>query len=241
MSSAVLALCTRQIVLGCLILAYAQMQLSEMMIWYGIDHNKPEWNKRGTTYGKYLLATHNIAIGIGILMSIIFISKKKVGFADFIPLIIGIIFFAGVIVFIYLPFKYPDMTYPLKQTCDNCKSPDSSKHLDEICSGGCSSLNSETHCDRCRNSDNRLRWPYPHWWYILSYLLSVLLMMLWVKPIGSKLVFLSFFTVTFILAGVLHAKTVGSVWCLSTSILAPIVVLVNYCVMCNVSSSLLLT
>jgi hypothetical protein len=71
--SAIFALCTRQIVLGCLILAYCQIQLSEMMIWYGIDNNNTKINKSGTSYGKYLLATHNIAISIGIIISLLFI------------------------------------------------------------------------------------------------------------------------------------------------------------------------
>ena len=37
MASAVFAFFTRQIVLGMLILFYAQMQLSEALIWAGID------------------------------------------------------------------------------------------------------------------------------------------------------------------------------------------------------------
>jgi UDP-glucose 6-dehydrogenase len=38
MISAIFAFCTRQYVVGSLILAYTQMQLSELLIWYGIDH-----------------------------------------------------------------------------------------------------------------------------------------------------------------------------------------------------------
>ena len=61
------------------------MQLSEMMIWYGIDKDDLLWNKRGTTFGKYLLATHNFAIGLGIILSLYFISKQKIQPKDFIP------------------------------------------------------------------------------------------------------------------------------------------------------------
>ena len=68
----IFALFTRQTVLGLLILAYSQMQFSELLIWYGIDTDNDNLNRFGTSYGKYLLATHNIAIGIGIILSIIF-------------------------------------------------------------------------------------------------------------------------------------------------------------------------
>ena len=95
----IFALFTRQTVLGLLILAYSQMQFSELLIWYGIDTDNDNLNRFGTSYGKYLLATHNIAIGIGIILSIIFISKKKLKITDFIPLAIGILFFMYIVFF----------------------------------------------------------------------------------------------------------------------------------------------
>ena len=89
----IFALSTRQITLGILILTYSQMQLAELLIWQGIDTYNDNLNRTGTSYGKYLLAIHNIAIGIGIILSIIYVSKEKLKFMDFIPLIVGILFF----------------------------------------------------------------------------------------------------------------------------------------------------
>ena len=211
MASAIFAFCTRQVVLGCLILAYAQMQLSEMMVWYGIDTKKPEWNKKGTTFGKYLLATHNFAIGMGILLSIIFISKQSFKLTDFIPIVVGALFFVCVVVFAYLPRQYPDMTFPEKDTCNKCQNP-----------------------------ENRLKWPFPHGWYIFSYLISVVLMFFWIKPQGSKFIFLTFFSLSFLIAALVYPKTVGSVWCWSTSFIAPAIVLINYYFIRNQPNSVLL-
>jgi hypothetical protein len=67
------------------------------------------------------------------------------------------------------------------------------------------------------------------------------MMLVLVKPLGSKCVLLSFFTVTYVVAGFVHGRTIGSVWCWATSILAPLVVLANYCVMCNSPSMSLMT
>jgi hypothetical protein len=197
--SAIFAFFTRQIVLGSLILSYAQMQLSELMIWYGIDTKNPVWNKRGTAFGKYLLATHNFAIGIGIILSILFISKAKLKPKDFVPLIAGILFFAVIVVFVYLPRKHPDMTFPQRETCNKCQDP-----------------------------ENRLQWPYPHGWYLYSYIISVIVMFLYIKPQGSKFIFLTFFSLSFLIASLVYPKTVGSVWCWSTSFIAPAIVLINY-------------
>ncbi|NDE11875.1 MAG: hypothetical protein EBZ95_15155, partial [Chitinophagia bacterium] len=60
MVAAIFALCTRQYILGMLILFYSQMQLAEALIWKGIDTNNKSLNKIGTSYGKYFLASHNI-------------------------------------------------------------------------------------------------------------------------------------------------------------------------------------
>lgn len=211
-ASAIFAFVTRQMVLGCLILAYAQMQLSELMIWYGIDNDAPEWNKRGTSFGKYLLATHNFAIGLGIILSIMFVSKRKLSVKDFVPIVVGALFFVGIVVFVYLPAKFPDMTFPLKQTCSKCQNPES-----------------------------RLKWPFPHGWYVLSYIISVILMFIWVKPQGSKFVFLLFFSLSFLIATLVYPRTVGSVWCWSTSFIAPAIVLVNYYIIRNKPSGAILS
>lgn len=213
MISAIAALLTRQYVLGCLILAYAQMQLSELIIWYGIDTNNIGLNKMGTSFGKYLLATHNLAIGIGIVLSIIILSKRKLKIIDFIPIIIGLLFFVYISIYVYLPNKYPDLTYPLNKICDK----------------------------NCQNPENRLKWPYPHAWYIYSYILSIILMFLWIKPNRSKYLLLVIFSFTFILAFIIYPRTVGSVWCLSASIIAPLIVFLNYNIIKNQKSKNILS
>ena len=97
--SGIFAIFTRQWVLAFLIFAFVQMQLAELLIWKSIDENNDKLNKKGSSFGKYLLATHNIAIGIGIIFAILYISKKKLKITDFIPLIIGILFFIFIVVF----------------------------------------------------------------------------------------------------------------------------------------------
>ena len=105
MLSAIFAIFTRQIALGFFILTYCQIQLSELLIWHGIDTNNDEINKAGTSYGKYLLAMHNIGLSIGIILSIIYISKKELTLLNFTPLIVSILFFIFVLVIYYLPNK----------------------------------------------------------------------------------------------------------------------------------------
>jgi hypothetical protein len=197
-ASAVFAFCTRQFVLGSLILAYAQMQLSEAMIWYGIDKNDTDWNKTGSKYGKYLLATHNFAIGIGIILSIIFISKQKLKLTDFIPMLVGVLIFIFIVCYYYFPQTYPDVTFPRRETCNKCQDP-----------------------------ENRLQWKWPHQWYFMSYVVSIIIMAFYVKPMNSKILFLIFFTLTLVVTFLIYPNTMGSVWCWSTSFMAPCIVLIK--------------
>ena len=132
MFSAIFALCTRQYVIGMLILIYAQMQLSEAMIWKGIDTDNISLNKIGTNYGKYSLPTHFFFVGVGYLMAILLIKKRKLKFYDFIPVTVGLFFYLYVIFYHYNK-KYPEVTYQLDRKC-----------LKE---------------DRCQNNNNRLQWP----------------------------------------------------------------------------------
>lgn len=143
--SGIFCLLTRQYVIGTLILVYSQIQLSEMMIWYGIDNNNININRKGTTFGKYILATHIVAIGIGIILSKTFLLKRELNFRDYIPLIIGIFFFLCICIYYYFPGNYPDVTYQQDRTCKD-KS--------------------------CQTQGNRLKWTYPNKWYILSLLLA---------------------------------------------------------------------
>jgi len=210
--SGIFALCTRQIVLGFLILTYTQMQFSEMLIWYGIDTKNENLNKFGTTYGKYLLATHNIAIALGIIVSIIIISKKSLKFTDFIPLIISVLFFIFIVFFYYLPKKYPDITLPLDKKC-----------VDKT--------------DKCQNPNNRLNWEWPHEWYGYSFILSLIIVTLFIKPIKSKIWLITIFSLLFLYMLIYNKKVIGSLWCFSTAILAPLIVIVNYLIIKNESSN----
>jgi hypothetical protein len=211
--SAVFALCTRQLVLGCLVLAYAQMQLSEALIWAGIDKDDPGLNRTGTSFGKYLLATHNLAIGVGIILSVLFISKRKLTFFDTIPMLIGALFFVCIVLLYYLPREYPDMTFPRVQTCKR----------------------------ECQNAENRLQWTFPHKWYIGGFVISILIMIIWVKPLPTK-IFMGFaFILTFILAFTIYPNSMGSIWCFSTSFIAPVIVVGNYLIIRNKTSSDILT
>jgi hypothetical protein len=158
MISGVFAICTRQYVLGSLILAYCQMQLSEAIIWYGIDNNDTDINKFGTAYGKYLLSVHNLAIGIGIILSVLFISRRKLKITDFIPLILGTTFMLYIFMH-YYSSNYSNTTYPL----NNCRDKS------------------------CQNSENRLAWPFPHGWYGFSYAMSIVIMLIWIKPTNVKI------------------------------------------------------
>ena len=215
--SGVFALCTRQITLGLLILTYSQIQLAELLIWKGIDDNNIGLNKFGSSYGKYLLATHNIAIGIGIILSIIFISKQPLQIKDFIPLGVSILFFIFVVVFYYLPGNYPDRTFPLDPGC-----VDKSK--------------------KCQNPNNRLDWKWPHSWYLYGFIIPLLFLTLYVKPVDTK-IWLSFiFIITLIISVFLQPPTTaGSIWCFSAAVLAPIIVLVNYFIIKDMNSVDILT
>lgn len=212
LASAIFAFATRQVVLGMLIIAYIQMQISELMIWYGIDKNDLSWNKTGTTFGKYLLAIHNLAIGLGIILSIIFISKRQLKLTDFIPAIVGLVFFVVIVLAVYLPNKYSDTTWPYKRICS----------------------------DKCQSPENRLKWPYRHDWYLFSYIISVIIMFVYIKPNASRFLMLVMFSISFIVAALIYPNTVGSVWCWSTAFLAPAIVLINYYFIKNEPDSALL-
>jgi len=214
--SGIFAICTKQIALGVLILTYSQMQFAELLIWYGIDTNNDKLNKFGTSYGKYLLATHNIAIGLGIILSIIFVSKRQLKFSDFIPLIIGVLFFLIIVFFFYLPKKYPDMTFPLDPDCKD-------------------------KTDRCQNPNNRLLWKWPHSWYLTGYLISFIILLVYIKPGNSRIWIAAVFTITLIATGIYNPKVIGSVWCFSTAIISPLLVLVNYYFIKNMSSGNILS
>jgi hypothetical protein len=187
------------------------MQLSEAIIWKGIDEGNVKLNKIGTAYGKYNLPSHNMAIGIGFLLCVMFNLKRQVGWTDYIPLMIGVIFYIIVTEVIYTREKYPDVSYPANKSCLGV--------------------------DRsCQNSENRLLWPYPHTWYGISFLISLTLAVILVKPLGSKILIMSAFAISFLLSLYVYPKTIGSVWCFAAACLAPVIVIANYFITKNVKN-----
>lgn len=197
--SVVYAFYTRQPVLGMLILFYSQMQLSEAFIWKGIDDNNIGLNKFGTSLGKYSLPTHNIAIGIGIIIYIVLYKKEKLNIKDCIPLLTGILFYLYVVLFWYNIQNNP-ITKPSNPFCKD-KS--------------------------CQNNDNRLVWPYRQEWYIISFFISIILSFIYIKPFKSAMFINSVFLITFMLSFYISKKGSSSVWCFSAAILAPLLVFVN--------------
>jgi hypothetical protein len=212
-ASAIFAFCTRQVVLGALILAYSQMQLAEAMIWYGIDNKDSKWNRRGTYYGKYLLPIHNIAIGLGIIVAILFVSKKQLKAVDVIPLLVGALFYLAVLIGFYSK-DTSDQTFPVKKNCGS----------------------------GCQGPDNRLSWPFPHRWYAASLGVSIIIALIWLRPPWSKGALTAMFVMIFF-GSILATTPagMGSLFCWATAILAPVIVLTNYFVIRNVPSMNILT
>jgi hypothetical protein len=198
--SAIIAFYTRQYLIAVFILFYIQMQLSEAIIWRGIDKDDIKLNKIGTAYGKYLLPTHIFAFGLGYLISLKMLNKK-IDEKDFIPLIIGVIFYIIVVIFIYPSRNYPDTTFPYDKTCRS---------------------------QGCQNNNNRLNWEYPYHWYIITTVIIYILMMVLIKPLKSKLLYMSFFILTLLISCILNWKAMATIWCFLSAVLAPLIVLINY-------------
>jgi len=196
--SSIFALCTNQITLGFLIFFYSQMQIAEAMIWRGIDTNQKSLNRKGTSYAKYILPTHNLAIGIGYIVALYY-QKKEIQWEDFIPFLIGILFYFYILL-VYRFKKGKDLTFPRKKVPKSCQNP-----------------------------NNRLLWPFPQNWYIISFMISLLLLF-FLKTISksSKILLYSFFTLSYVSSFLFSYVTIGSVFCFLTAILSPILVITNY-------------
>lgn len=197
--SSIFALCTNQITLGFLIFFYTQMQIAEAMIWRGIDTNQKSLNRKGTSYAKYILPTHNLAIGIGYLVAL-YSQKKEIQWQDFIPLLIGI-FFYFYILLIYKITKGNDLTFPKKKVPKSCQNP-----------------------------NNRLVWPFQQNWYIISFIIS-LLILFFLKTMSnsSKILLCLFFSFLFLSSIFIQPyPSIGSLFCFLTAIISPILVLSNY-------------
>jgi hypothetical protein len=165
------------------------MQMAEILIWWGIENNNDTINKIGTKYGKYLLPTHNIAIGLGI-----YYHTK-----DIRPIIVGLIFN------IYILLLYDIY----------------SDDYDDITKPRCESNN-------CNEDSGKLRWGFPHKWYTLSFIISLILVINYVKPIQVGIIQLLFYILTFLIVSLIDIyKVWGSSWCWFASFMSPIIVIVN--------------
>ena len=195
----IIAIRIKEPILGCLMLAYGLMQFSEILIWRGIDTNNDKLNRIGTSVGKYTLPSHNIAIGVGVLVAYR-ASRKNLFY--WIPLTLGVLFYIGVMI-IYAREK--DSNNGLTKAC---------KYPEEK--------------DNCTKHSARLEWPYPHHWYTVSCVISFVIMMIYVRPLSRASVIVAFFVFTFVGTALLGKNQVlGSYWCWSTAILAPIILLVT--------------
>lgn len=198
LGSVLYAINTNQIILGIFILFYCQIQLSEAIIWHGIDTKSLTLNKIGTTYGKYLLPTHIFAVGLGIL--IVALQNKtleELEYFDILPIIIGIIFY---FIIIFTQYNYDkDISMPIDSSCKNCQK-----------------------------FANRLVWGFNTSWYKYSFYISLLLGLLYIKSLKSKVFILLIYIITFIISTILFPKVnASSFWCFSAALIAPIVVYIN--------------
>lgn len=195
MLSAFFALYTGQYIIGMLILFYGQIQLSEALIWKGLDDGNTTLNKIGTNYGKYTLPSHVFAIGLGILLA----TKGK----SFIPLVIGIFSYITVVSFCYDNSKN-ELTYPLDP---NCKK-------------------------ECQNNDNRLQWPFYNGelWYGCLCIIGFIFVCMYL-PAPLKIMITMILAITYLCSFLFYknnTKSLASVWCFSSAIIAPIIVLLGY-------------
>jgi len=199
--SGIVALALKQTILGCLILSYALMQFSEIIIWRGIDTDNVRLNKIGTAIGKYTLPSHNIALGLGVLITYwAYKNEPKYWF----PLVAGVLFYISILIY------YSKTRNKGDDVTKACKYPEEK--------------------ESCTKNSARLEWPYPHSWYSISYIISILILIIYIKPTYPLSVFIAaFFTISFIATSLLGKKQiVGSYWCWSASALAPLLVLVVY-------------
>jgi len=176
-----------------LIICYSQMQLSEVLIWYGLNNNNDLINKIGTQYGKLLLPAHNIAIGLGIYLAT----------GELLPFIIGLIFYICIIIY-----------YNLKCSC---------YEITELPECEVSSK------EECGKFAGKLQWPFPHEWYLISFIISTILAIIYVKPFPAGVIIIGFYWFFFILTWFInYYNAFGSYWCWIMAFVAPLIVFVNY-------------
>jgi hypothetical protein len=83
----------------------------------------------------------------------------------------------------------------------------------------------------CRDCTfGKLEWPFPHEWYLYSFIISFIMLVLYVKPFYPSGVLIgSFYILTFVLSYFISkGTTLGSFWCWMAAILSPLVVYLNW-------------
>jgi hypothetical protein len=199
--SGIVAIYIKQPILGCLMLAYGLMQLSEIIIWKGIDTNNEKLNKIGTSIGKYTLPSHNIALGIGVLIAY-WSSKNNPKY--WVPLIVGIMFYLAIMItYSQIKDKNDGLTKRCVYPHDN---------------------------DSCTKNSARLEWPYIVSWYNISFLISSIIFLVYIRPIfPNSILILLYFSIGFILTATISKLPVlGSYWCWASAAFAPVLVIVLY-------------
>ena len=197
-----------QPILGCLMLCYGLMQLSEMLIWRGIDSNNDSLNRAGTAVGKYTLCAHNVALGVGVLIAYWSKSDSELPLGKrymiWAPLAAGILFYIGVMINYALVPDSSDITPAC--TYDEDKEKNS-----------------------CTKNSARLQWPFPHTYYFVSYAISVAIMIAYVRPLWPNGTLIAFFyTFSFIVTLSLGKSQVqGSYWCWAAAMFAPLLLIAN--------------
>lgn len=187
-------------ILGMLILFYVQIQFSEALIWKGIDDKNIELNKLGTFFAKYTLPSHLIGIGLGVIIAVLYIDKRKLRFTDFIPLIIGILFYLSVLLYFYKS-DTTTTTYPVDKNC-----------MDKS----------------CQNNSNRLVWNFPYSWYLYSTIIAFIILFYYITPLSAKISTCLFFSVGLLLSYIIYKPRAGTVWCFMSAVASPLLVLMYY-------------
>lgn len=197
LSSGIFALYTKQIILGIFILVYSQIQLGEAIIWKSIDNNNNKLNEIGTAFLKYMLTLHNIGLSIGIIME----NKNRLSFNHFVPLFLSILFFGYVVCYEYAT-SHKRVTFPKK-----------------IC---------KLEQNKCDSFDNRLVWPFPHeWWYVMSFILSTILFIIYNKSIYSSIFIMGTYLLTYGLTKIIYKGKLSTLFCMFSALLSPFIVGVN--------------
>lgn len=198
-SAAWYAFRTRQPLLGSLIAVYSLMQVSEALVWWGIDTSQPALNRLGGYIGKYSLPAHNLALGLGVLLCARYVHHRAPTPSEYIPLLVGALVYAAVMIFSYDHGTIP-LTLPQDLSCPTRS---------------------------CQNPHNRLQWPYDTTWYAVAFAIYLGLSFCYVQPSASFWLTATFYTLTFLVLVLYLQWDNGSVWCFGVALLAPLLVVAN--------------